>query len=222
MKPIKTLTYILAAVLAVTGMTTTAFADETANMAVSEADRAGIARVESYLNGISSLKADFLQVSSTGEVARGTFYLRRPGRLRVEYEESVPVLIVADGHRLIYYDKELETVNMVPIEDTLAAFLARPEIDFGLRPGPRASRADVRVTAYEHAKGLVRVTLVRREEPGAGSLSLTFDENPMRLRQWTVTDPQGVRTRVALEDIDRGPRLADELFEMPQPPESPW
>lgn len=215
MKQMKTLTHILcAAVLAVTAVTAAARAqDETAKMTAPDADREGIARVESYLNGISSLKADFLQVASTGEVARGTFYLRRPGRLRVEYEDSVPVLIVADGHRLIYYDKELETVNMVPIEDTLAAFLARPEIDFG---------KDVRVASYEHARGLVRVTLVRRDEPGGGSLTLTLDENPMRLRQWTVTDPQGVRTRVALEDIEWGPRLSDALFDMPQPPEDRW
>lgn len=188
-------------------------AQETAKAAPFEADRAGVGRIEDYLNGITTMKADFLQVASTGEVARGTFYLRRPGRLRVEYDKSIPVLIVADGYRLIYFDKELQTVNMVPIDDTLAAFLARPEISF---------EKDIKVTEYRRESGLIRITLARRGEPGSGSLQLTFDEAPLKLRQWTVTDPQGVRTRVALEDTEWGVKLKDSLFDMPHPKENPF
>lgn len=184
-----------------------AHAQEAAPAKLSAADKAGVARIEAYLNGITTLRAKFLQVSSDGGVAHGTFYLKRPGRLRVEYEPSVPVLIVADGHRLMSYDKELDTLSMLPIDDTLAAFLARPEIRFG---------RDVVVSQYMREAGLVRVTLVRRDEPGAGSLTLVFDEAPLALRQWSVTDAQGVRTRVALEDPEWGIALDRDLFEMPQ------
>ena len=169
-------------------------------------EAAWIKRVESYLNAITTLRARFLQVASTGEVAKGTFFMRRPGRLRIQYDPPSPVLILADGHRLIYVDKELDSVNMVPIEDTLAAFLVRPHIDFG---------GDVAVTAFAHDKGTLRVTLAHAREANGGQLTLVFDDNPIRLRLWVVTDGQGTETRVALSDAEFGLPLDDGLFETP-------
>jgi outer membrane lipoprotein-sorting protein len=171
-------------------------------------DRVFIARIEAYLNAISTMRASFLQIASTGELARGTFYLRRPGRLRIEYAPPSPVLIVADGHRLTYYDKELETANVAPIDDTLAGFLARERISFD---------GDVTITAFARDRGTARITVARRAEPEGGSLTLVFDDSPIRLRQWDVTDPQGVRTRVALEAPEFGTALADSLFEVSEP-----
>jgi outer membrane lipoprotein-sorting protein len=165
-------------------------------------------RLESHLDSLTTMKAAFLQVSSTGEVARGTFYMRRPGKLRIEYAPPSPVLIVADGHRLIYYDKELETVNMVPIEDTLAAFLVRDDVRFA---------GDVKVAGFSHEGGLLRVVLARTREPEGGSLALIFDDDPLRLRQWIVTDAQGISTRVSLTDVTFGIALADSLFEVAEP-----
>jgi outer membrane lipoprotein-sorting protein len=165
-------------------------------------------RLESHLDSLTTMKAAFLQVSSTGEVARGTFYMRRPGKLRIEYAPPSPVLIVADGHRLIYYDKELETANMVPIEDTLAAFLVRDDVRFA---------GDVKVTGFSHEGGLLRVVLARTREPEGGSLALVFDDDPLRLRQWIVTDAQGISTRVSLTDVAFGIALADGLFEVAEP-----
>jgi outer membrane lipoprotein-sorting protein len=165
-------------------------------------------RLENYLDAITTMKADFLQIASTGEVARGTFYMRRPGKLRIDYAPPSPVLIVADGHRLIYYDKELETVNMVPIEDTLAAFLVREDVRFS---------GDVTVTGFSHDGGLLRVVLARTKEPEGGTLGLIFDDDPVRLRQWIVTDAQGTATRVTLADAAFGVALADSLFEVTEP-----
>jgi outer membrane lipoprotein-sorting protein len=165
-------------------------------------------RLETYLGAITTMKADFLQVASTGEVAQGMFYMRRPGKLRIDYAPPSPVLIVADGHRLIYYDKELETVNMVPIEDTLAAFLVRETVRFS---------GDVTVTGFSHDGGLLRVVLARTKEPEGGSLGLIFDDDPLRLRQWIVTDAQGISTRVSLADATFGIELADSLFEVTEP-----
>ncbi len=171
-------------------------------------DRVFIARIEAYLNAISTMRASFLQIASTGELARGTFYLRRPGRIRIEYAPPSPVLIVADGHRLTYYDKELESANVAPIDDTLAGFLARERISFN---------DDVTITAFARDRGTARVTVARRKEPEGGSLTLVFDDNPIQLRQWEVIDPQGVRTRVALEAPEFGMPLADALFEISEP-----
>ncbi|MDP7602638.1 MAG: outer membrane lipoprotein carrier protein LolA, partial [Alphaproteobacteria bacterium] len=69
--------------------------------------QAEIGRVERYLNGTVTLQARFSQIAPDGEVSEGTFYLRRPGRLRFEYDPPNPVLVMADGVWLIYHDREL-------------------------------------------------------------------------------------------------------------------
>jgi outer membrane lipoprotein-sorting protein len=171
---------------------------------------ATLARVEAYLNSITTMKASFLQVASTGDVAQGTFYMRRPGRLRIEYPPPSPALIVGDGHRLIYYDKELKSANMMPIEDTLAGILVRERVRLS---------GDIAVAAYRHEKGTVSITLRRKAEPEAGSLDLVFNDAPLRLRLWIVTDAHGTTTRVSLSDAEFGVQLSDELFTVPEEPQ---
>lgn len=204
----KFLRFGLAAVTASAVTVSIMAAPRALHAAITTPDRVFIARIESYLNSITTMRASFLQIASTGELARGTFYMRRPGRLRIEYAPPSPVLIVADGHRLTYYDKELETANVAPIDDTLAGFLAREHISFD---------GDVAVIAFVRGRGTARITVSRRAEPEGGTLTLVFDDNPIRLRQWEVTDPQGTRTRVALEAPEFGMALADELFEVSEP-----
>lgn len=174
------------------------------------ARRAELARIEAYLNSITTMKAAFMQVASTGEVAQGTFYMRRPGKLRIEYLPPSPVLIIGDGHRLIYYDKDLQTANMTPIDDTLAGLLVRERVHFS---------GDIAVTDYRHGKGTVQVTLARSGEPEAGNLALVFNDSPLRLRLWIVTDAHGTSTRVALNEPEFGLTLADDLFDTPAEPE---
>ncbi len=90
-----------------------------------------IQKIEQYLNNITTLTAPFEQEDSTGGKASGIFYLARPGRLRWDYEPPTPILIVAKGSLVAYYDKELDEVSHVSLDDTLAGFLTRKNISFG-------------------------------------------------------------------------------------------
>ena len=69
---------------------------------LSEADKADIARVEGYLNSVSTMKASFQQFTESEGLAFGRIYLRRPGRLRVEYDPPSEILLIADGTLLSY------------------------------------------------------------------------------------------------------------------------
>lgn len=169
---------------------------------------ARIAEIESYLEGIDTLEARFLQVSSEGEVARGTIYLDRPGRIRVEYEPPVPILIVGWDGTLAYVDKELEQSSFIDIDDTPLAFLLRADIS--LTEG-------VRIVDFREAEGLVRVTLVDSERPDAGSIALVFETDPLILKQWTITDAKGVSTLISLMNARQGHRLDPDLFTYSKP-----
>jgi outer membrane lipoprotein-sorting protein len=173
------------------------------------AERADLARVEAYLNGVKSIRARFMQISSTGELAEGDFYLLRPGKMRIEYRPPVPVLIVADGTWLIYYERELGQVSYIPLDSTPAGILVADKI----------SLLDdaVTVTGFERDASTVRVTLVRTESPEEGSLTLVFSDKPLALRKWTVVDAQGVVTNVSLVDASYDVPVDPDLFRFKNP-----
>jgi outer membrane lipoprotein-sorting protein len=176
---------------------------------LSNAERADLARVEAYLNGVKSIRARFMQISSTGELAEGDFYLLRPGKMRIEYRPPVPVLIVADGTWLIYYERELGQVSYIPLDSTPAGILVADKI----------SLLDdaVTVTGFERDSSTVRVTLVRTESPEEGSLTLVFNDKPMALKKWTVVDAQGIVTNVSLVDASYNVPLDPNLFRFKNP-----
>lgn len=166
------------------------------------------ARIERYLNSITTLRARFLQISPAGDIARGTVLMSRPGKMRIDYDPPVPVLIVTEGSWLMLYDKELEASSYTSLNDSLAGFLVRPRIQLG---------GDVMVRDLDRRKGVIRVTMVRRDAPESGALTLVFGEKPLSLRQWTIVDGRGGETRVALENPQFNGKIEAKEFEFTPP-----
>ncbi|MBM3482873.1 MAG: outer membrane lipoprotein carrier protein LolA [Alphaproteobacteria bacterium] len=188
-----------------------AHAEEVMDAALDDGQWQALKVVETYLNGVKSLRSRFIQIAPDGSLAEGSFYLRRPGRLRFEYDPPVPILIVGDGFLLHYQDKELGQVNEWPIFDTPIGSLSRDDVGFG---------KDLAVTEVVRREGRVSVTVVRRADPGEGSLTLDFTSNPTQLAQWRVTDAQGYITTVALKDLEVNVDVSAKLFVW-EPPKDP-
>ena len=165
--------------------------------------KADVERVQAYLNGIRTLSSRFEQYSGDGGSASGQLWLARPGRMRFEYDPPVPVLLVANGKNIFYYDKELEQVSELRVEDTPAGFLLRDQITLS---------GDVTLTHFEHKPGAIRLTMVETAEPGQGSATLVLDDKPLQLRQWTIVDPQQKEVTVALTDPHYGVPVDEKLF----------
>jgi len=167
-----------------------------------------LARVEAYLNSITTLRAHFLQVAQNGGTAEGTAYISRPGQMRFDYNPPEPLLLVASNGQFLYYDREMKQPTVVPVNSTPLGLLLRPQIRFG---------GDIEVVGVERQGGFIGVTLRRREAPAEGQLTLIFAENPLELRQWVVVDSQGRQTRVALSAIETGLKFDKLLFAFNDP-----
>jgi outer membrane lipoprotein-sorting protein len=166
-------------------------------------------QIESYLNSIRTVRARFSQVSSNGQAASGQIALSRPGRLRIDYDPPSPVLVVADGSFLIYYDRALDQVSYVPLGATPAGIILDQHISLA---GPALTVLEV-----ADAGDSLRLMLTRSDTPGEGTLSLFFTRAPWALSEWEVTDAQGITTRVTLSDAEFGVPLDSKLFEFRNP-----
>ena len=180
-----------------------AFSAETRAATLSEDDKATVRRVETYLKDLTTLKSRFLQASSSGEYAEGTFYLSRPGKMRIEYDPPVQFLIVADGTWLMYLDKELDQLTHLPLGSTPADILVQENISL--------MGDDLTVSKVERAPGVVGVTVQRKDDDG-GRLTLIFADKPLELKKWIIVDPQGIKTSVSLLSTLRDVHFDPKLF----------
>ncbi|OSQ40919.1 cell envelope biogenesis protein LolA [Thalassospira mesophila] len=163
-----------------------------------------VARIEDYLNAITTLKADFVQISSDGGSAKGTLYMQRPGKMRFEYDPPSQILLVATGHDFIYYDKEINAPTYFDIDETPAGLILDDNVSLS---------RDVNIVDFRKTAETIRVKLVRKSDPGAGDVTLVFQDNPMQLRQWVVDDATGIETTVTLFNAEEGMKLDQKLFE---------
>ena len=176
---------------------------------LSDADRFDISRIENYLNRIKTLQARFLQVTSDGDYSEGDFYFSKPGKMRLNYDSPSSIVILSDGVNLGYYDKELEYVTYINLERTQASILLRERISF--------SAGDFLVTAFERSPGVLRLTVIKGDDPLEGNITLIFSDQPLGLKKWTVTDAQGVVTNISLLGLRFDVPLNPGLFHIEPP-----
>ena len=174
--------------------------------ALTAQDQAELQRIAAYLGNIHTMYARYRQVASGG-TSTGQLWLMRPGRMRFEYDPPSPVTLFADGTYIYYWDKQLNEVSKIALKATPAWFLLRDRISFD----------DVIVTGIERGRGTIRVSVVESAQPDAGSLTMTFTENPLSLTQWTVVDQEGKTTTVTLSDIQYGIPIDPKIFEYQDP-----
>lgn len=181
-------------------------------MALSAADQDLVGQVETYLNDQKGLTATFLQVADDGSTRTGKAWLQRPGRMRFEYDPPDRQLLVGGFGVLVYNDPELNQTTNIPMGSTPLGILLAKHVDL--------TAAGVAVTAIERQPGEDDITLIRRDKPAAGTITLVFATAPLQLEQWIVTDAQGRHTSVHLYNIVPGGPYPDSLFQY-QPASGP-
>ncbi|MBO6668462.1 outer membrane lipoprotein carrier protein LolA [Parvibaculum sp.] len=170
--------------------------------ALGEEDRLALSEASAYLTSLESMQGDFLQVGPDGSVAEGRFYLRRPGKLRFEYEPPENLLVVADGTWVAVKDSSA-AAQRYPIASTPLSLILGKNVDLA---------EEARVLNVEEQPGSLLVTLADRSGEAPGQITLIFDRPKMQLRQWVVTDVQGLQTTVALRNVETGIRADNSLF----------
>jgi len=172
--------------------------------AFSPAQVAQVNKVSSYLSGMQQLVGNFIQVGPDGSRTKGEFYMQKPGRVRFVYEAPSAIDIVADGQSVVVRDRKLSTQDVYPLSQTPLRFLLSDRIDL-LR--------DTNVVGIRSDDMYVTVIIEERQALiGTSRLMMMLGAKDYQLKQWTVTDPQGYDTTVAVSNLDSSKRPDPNLF----------
>ena len=168
--------------------------------------RAIVERVNNYLSGVQTLTGNFVQVGPDGSRTQGDFYIYKPGRVRFEYDNPSPIELIADGSSVVVRDRRLATQDVYPLSQTPLRFLLAERVDL--------TKDTNLVSVYADD---IFVTVVLEEKNGVvgtSRLMIMFSAKDMQLKQWTVTDPQGYDTTVAVYNLDTSKRPDPALFKI--------
>ncbi|MDR7102086.1 outer membrane lipoprotein carrier protein LolA [Croceicoccus sp. BE223] len=159
------------------------------------------------LRAITTMKADFTQVDRSGQRVSGTMTLKRPGKIRFQYQKGIPMLIVSDGSRLTMLDYEVNQKQVWPIKNSPLGALLKPDGDISrygkLMPTGSSAVTSIRIKDPSH--------------PEYGTLTMIFENKAsapggMELAGWVSVDAQNKITKVHLDNHRYGMSVGDGTF----------
>ena len=171
-------------------------------------EAAALTGINAAINAIDTMRARFVQIAPDGSASEGLVSMSRPGRLRFEYDDPSPILMVADGTTIAIEDRALETVDRVPLSSTPLWWLLKRNVDLA---------QDAEIIAMQREYGYIYLTLRDPSNEMEGQIVFAFSENDYELREWYITDAFSQVTRVSLVDIEFGMRLSPRLFVIEEP-----
>lgn len=167
------------------------------------AQKISLNALSQYLNGLRTAKGVFTQVNDDGTISTGTIFIKRPGRIRFEYNPPEKALVLASGGAVYIFDPKTSQSETYP--------LARTPLSIILDKNVNLNRARM-VVGHTADDTTTTVTAQDPEHPEYGNIQLVFTAKPIELRQWVINDDAGSRTTVILGELNKNASMKDSLF----------
>lgn len=168
------------------------------------AQQLSLAQISQYLNQLQTAQGRFTQVNPDGSQISGTIYIKRPGRIRFEYDPPERSMVIAGGGQLAVFDPRSNTgPDRFPLNQTPLNVILQRDVDL--------ARARM-VTGQSYDGTYTIINAQDPDHPEYGGIQLVFSADPIALRQWVITDDLGTRTTVVLTELAEGVRIGDILF----------
>jgi len=168
------------------------------------ADILPLTEVSAYLNDLKTVEAAFTQINDDGSISTGRLYLKRPGRIRFEYDPPEKSMVLASGNTVAIFDgRSNQPPESYPLKRTPLSVILEENVNLG--------RADM-VTDHVYDGTITRVRAQDPEHPEYGSIDMMFTGAPVELRQWIINDGNGGRTTVILGEMETGQDIGNSLF----------
>ena len=168
------------------------------------AQQLSLGQVSQYLNGLQTAQGGFTQINADGTLSTGQIFIKRPGRIRFEYNAPDNSLVMAGGGQVAIFDPRSNNgPDRYPLNQTPLKIILERNVDL--------ARARM-VTGHTSDGTTTTITAQDPQNPQYGNIQMVFTANPVELRQWIVTDDVGSQTTVILNDLARGGRIGDIKF----------
>lgn len=204
--PLRLLTHLkYFGVIALAGLGLLALVASSSVLQAAKADDADTVRsISQHFSSVPSLKGEFIQFGPQGQQTGGKFYIKRPGKIRFDYDKPSPISVFADGKTIAINNKKLKTWDFIPLKKTPLRLLLAKNIDV----------KDKTIKSVKTETDITTIVLGDRSLFGDSKITLMFDPKSFELRQWTITDNQGKDTSVMIFNVEKNIKLSNRLFKI--------
>lgn len=172
------------------------------------ADKLPLGDISAYLNDLKTVEGTFTQINGDGTVDTGTIYIKRPGKMRFEYNPPNTALVVVSANAVYITDsKSNQSPETYPLKRTPLSLILARNVNLG---------AANMVVGHDFDGTATVVTAQDPENPEYGNIQMKFTGNPVQLRQWVINDDGGGQTTVVLGEVKTGGSLSNRLFDAPR------
>lgn len=175
------------------------------NSPFSASQQEALWNITAYFNRFRTMEGDFIQFGPHGEQSEGVFHISRPGKIRFQYRPPVKLDVISDGRNVSILNTRTMTQDFYPLGKTPLRYLLGDNIDL-TTPGL--------VDEVRQEADLIAVVIVEKSKLVNGKLTLVFDRHSYDLKQWIVTDAQGLNTSVAVYNVTTGKKSDPSLFKI--------
>lgn len=163
-----------------------------------------LAALREHYSNVPTMKGEFLQFGPTGDQSGGEFSIKRPGKVRFDYEDPSPVQVVSNGLAVMVINKKLKTFDTYPLKNTPLKLLLDDKLDIS-----SDSIIDVKVT-----DDVTTIVMGDKQIFGNSIITLLFEPETFELRQWTIKDAQGKETSVMVFNVEDNVQISDREFQI--------
>lgn len=160
-------------------------------------------KIADHFSSLRTMTGEFVQFGPRGEQTGGTFFLERPGKVRFNYNDS-PIRVISDGNQVVINNRKLDTWDMYALGTTPLKMLLSDRIDLG----------GGRLLSVKQDPDMTTIVVGDKSMFGNSKITMMFDPKTYELKQWTITDAQGLDTTIMVFNLRTGVRFTDDMFKI--------
>ncbi len=186
-------------------LVTIAFLASAANASADD-KKLAIDAISDHFTSVPTMTGEFIQFGPNGEQTGGTFFIQRPGRIRFNYEDPSPIMVVSNGKTLAVNNKKLKTWSYYPLRKTPLSLLLSDSIQID----------DKSIRSVDAQEDITTVVMGDKNIFGDSEITLLFDPLTQDLRQWAIKDAQGKETSVMIFNVEKNVNIPEKIFKIGQ------
>ena len=160
-------------------------------------------KIINYLNSFNTLKSNFIQVNTNGDILTGKIALIRPGKFRIEYNET-SLLIISDGKKVAVINKDIKSVSFYSLKDLPASIILFKDISLNA----------IHLLKSKNLENRIEITFTTNKKKNDEIIQITFEKQPLIMKKWSIDGLNETKTEIMFNNLLLDNQIDVKLFDI--------
>ena len=160
-------------------------------------------KIINYLSSFNTLKSNFIQVNTNGDILTGKIALIRPGKFRIEYNET-SLLIISDGKKVAVINKDIKSISFYSLKDLPASMILFKDISLNA----------IHLIKSKNLENRIEITFTTNKKKNDEIIKITFEKQPLIMKKWSIDGLNETKTEIMFNNLLLDNQIDAKLFDI--------